>query len=483
MKRREEEKENNKKERKFKRSRRLMIISLALTFIVIISIAYYMIVIVTWVTIMVYPSVVLDAPSNNATINVNTTSFNWTGSGGNGTLWYVWYIDTDSTFTSPNLRTIDVNTSTTYIPAPLMDGDWYWRVEVTDNDSINVSSTFYLKVQTNLTNDFPFLTNTSVNPTVGNIYTTFYYNVTFNDDDNDSASYVYVYIDDVPYLMTETDALDINTSNGKNYTYFTTLGRGFHNYSFNCSDGVAVNSTILYHNPSVYGVVEQSDEIPENASTDIHIPPNNFSISVTEGNGSNMSIYLYKIDGGYTLFNQSIDVTNGTYVFTNTSWVTDLNTVYYWSVNATNGYSWSNETYHFTTITTYAPIILSYYPLNNSNLADVTNLNLTVTVFSHNSSLMNITWYSNYSGSWIEIGNDTNVGNGVQKQLAPVISYNERLYWRVNITDAEGLYTLSPIYNYGLVESEEIVGSGYWMLSVAMIFSVLPIVFLKRRRE
>jgi len=469
----------NERKRKARRKRKIISILFILMLISFVSVAVYMTVIVTWIISISYPSVLLIHPTDNETINTNTTYFTWTGSGGNDTLWYVWYIDTNPTFTSPNLRVIDVNTTTNYTCTPLMDGDWYWRVEVTDNETINVSSTNHLIVLTEISNDFPYLTNPSVTPTVGNTLTTFYYNITFNDADNDTATDVFVYIDGIQYLMIETDITDINTTDGKNYTYSTTLSRGDHNYSFSCSDGIATNSTTSYFDPTVYGLVEQDNEFPEDGAINITMPINNFSIYVYDMNGSLMDLYLYEnSSGNFILFNQSLGITNGTYTFTNTSWVSDINTTYYWSVNITNGYMWSNRTYILTTFPTYYPVIISYYPINNSVILNTDNLLLTVNVFSHNSSLMNITWYTNYSGSWQELGNYTLVSNGEYSQTSPNISSGEKLYWRVNITDIEGLYTESPIYNYQRrsMRSYDIIG-------LLMVFGVLPIIIWRKRRR
>ncbi|MDD5615987.1 MAG: S-layer protein domain-containing protein [Candidatus Methanoperedens sp.] len=64
----------------------------------------------------------------------------------------------------------------------------------------------------------PSLSNGGVSPLSGDTSTTFTFNVTFTDADNDTADYVRVNIDGVAYPMTGSDPTDFNTTDGKYYT-------------------------------------------------------------------------------------------------------------------------------------------------------------------------------------------------------------------------------------------------------------------------
>ncbi len=93
-----------------------------------------------------------------------------------------------------------------------------------------------------VTNSVPSLSG-SVSPTSGNVATTFDFNVTFTDADNDTAYYVNVTIDGTDYTMAQLNTLDSNTSDGKDYTYaMSSFGIGDHNFNFATSDGMNVSS-------------------------------------------------------------------------------------------------------------------------------------------------------------------------------------------------------------------------------------------------
>jgi len=99
---------------------------------------------------------------------------------------------------------------------------------------------------------------------------------------------------------------------------------------------------------------------PTNGSTNIDVPPSNFSISINDLNGDNMNItWKTNESGSWATFNvtngSGSGVGNGTYSATNTSWVYTFTTKYWWSVNVTDGNGWTNQTYSFTTRSSYTP--------------------------------------------------------------------------------------------------------------------------------
>jgi hypothetical protein len=207
-------------------------------------------VLVRWAVRPPSPTIELTHPDAYETIPSNVTYFSWIGSGGGGPLWYVWYCDVVNTFNSPLRRVVDTGTMQHYT-ASFMDGTYYWRVEVTDNITVAVSETRKFTVKKYATNSFPYLTDGSVTPTSGYNDIPYVYKVTFNDPNNNPAAWVRAYIDRNPFNMIEQDISDLNTIDGKIYTYATLLSVGSHNYTFFCSDGFAINHTGVYLGPNV----------------------------------------------------------------------------------------------------------------------------------------------------------------------------------------------------------------------------------------
>jgi len=485
-----------------KRKRKVIVAITLLVLISIISYGAYVFITVTWIVTIPTPSVNLISPTDNTELAVNTTEFNWTGSGGSGTLTYVWYADTDPTFTSPNVRSIFMDTTTNVTPSPFVDGDWYWRVEVTDGENINVSETWHFKVQTVPDNYFPYLENASLSPTDGTTGTTFHYNITFYDLDNDTAEYVNVSIDGSQYMMSEVDASDINTTNGKNYTYTTTLPVGVHNYSFVCSDGNATNSTILYVGPTVIQAQAPviSNHSPANESVDIDLNPG-FSITVSDANGDLMNITWYdNSSGAWTVFATNTNVNNGTYNQDNTN-ITDYNTVYWWKVVVADESNSTTAIYHFRTITAIS--IYDIYPSNSDiDICPCALLQAESGIYmlrtplffgvrNDNGSLMNVTVFmKDISGSYESVYRENNTGNGTVWFYLDVAT-NETYYWYVNITDTTNNDTFtSDVYNFTTID--DILdcnvtlgkGSSYaWVVGVALALMCVPLVFVLRKKE
>uniref|UniRef100_UPI00272E6A0D S-layer protein domain-containing protein n=1 Tax=Methanococcoides sp. TaxID=1966350 RepID=UPI00272E6A0D len=109
----------------------------------------------------------------------------------------------------------------------------------------------------------PTLSSGAVAPGSGDVSTNFVFTVTFTDADNDTATAIDVNIDGTDYGMSEVNSSDINTIDGKDYSY---TASGFsvatHNYNFSASDGTtpvgpadAGNFSVSNTAPSLTGSV------------------------------------------------------------------------------------------------------------------------------------------------------------------------------------------------------------------------------------
>ena len=303
------------KEKQKKRKRWIFATAVILV-LVFFTVATNMDVLVKWfIPADAPPTITLLHPGNHEVITNNTTYFNWTGYDPEGdTLWYVWYCDALSTFTSPFYRAVDVNITENYTALPFMDGNYYFRVEVTDNTSVVVSNTRHFIIRTNASNNFPVLSNPMVLPTIGYNVTNFTYSVIFTDLDNDTADYMRVYIDGTMYNMTENNPIDVTTYNGKTYVYKRdNLSVGSHTFQYTCSDGIAIGSSDLLIGPVVQSGSPPvtpptpptgGEILPQEKMNKITIQPKNIqaypgnsftgSLSITEeGHGNNYEVFWY----------------------------------------------------------------------------------------------------------------------------------------------------------------------------------------------
>jgi len=246
--------------------------------------------------------------------------------------------------------------------------------------------------------------------------------------------------------MSEDDLGDINTSDGKIYTYSTTLNAGSHNYSFSCSDGTAVNSTGLYTGLNVYvnNPPSVSNPDPVNNSLNVDLSQNTISVTITDIDGHlmNWSIETSPDIGN----NSSSNDVNGSKSCSISGLSYDNS--YNWYVNVSDGYNWTNNSFVFSTSTDPYFIVSDLYPDNNSiNIPLQPNLYAT---FNRTSgSVFNISWYYGLSsGNETNlIDTDNNINNGTYTVLFyQVDNYTTFYYWRVWLND--GVHHVNYTYSF-----------------------------------
>jgi len=574
-----------------KRRRKIIVIIIVITIIVsIVGAVTYFNVFITWIIGGKEPSVWLDSPPDDSTETSNPIEFEWhSKDGDDDPLEHVWYCDISPSFISPFRIIVDVGANTSYNHT-LDDGDWYWKVSVTDNDDgINTSEVWHLRVGENVSNHFPSLSNGTVSPSSGYTNETYYYNVTFTDSDNNTASFVRVYINGSMFVMNEADPLDINTTDGKVYTYNTSMPIGNHNYTFTCSDGDAVNITSLYLGPNVTSTPpDQIIEVPHDGATDVErfttLYVNcsdydgdtmnatwwwkNNSIWYQFGTNSsftdsNISQTNANFSGYLTTYNWSLNLTDGTswvnntYSFTttdvwvntcpessnatpangsqhidvdvgfwnititdvdgnltsgsiecscgnSTSWVNqadgikslEINQTLNWSttytiyVNYTDGHCIKNETFNFTTASLLTINLL--HPENGSTGHCPSCIYLSVYINSYEGLPMNLTFYSNLSGTWDYFyrGEDnvtySNCTNGTYSIRVPYFAkYNHQYFWNASVTDGGETSNISISNFFTAVSPDECQGGGggtsyAWIIGVIIILSIVPVIMKSR---
>ena len=122
---------------------------------------------------------------------------------------------------------------------------------------------------------------------------------------------------------------------------------------------------------------------------------------------------------------------------TNVIWNNFINasnylTIYWWSVNVTDGYNWTNETYHFKTLENQAPSISDIIPSNGSTGISKSTTTLSVSITDNGGD--NFNWTIETSP---HIGNssENNSSSGIKSCSISGLSYSSTYYWYVNVTD------------------------------------------------
>jgi hypothetical protein len=132
--------------------------------------------------------------------------------------------------------------------------------------------------------------------------------------------------------------------------------------------------------PPVNAPPSIQNENPTNGSTSVSRPPSELSISVEDPDGDPVNVYirLKNHTGTWVTLESYLMVGNGIYVYTppyENDWIWG-NTTYTWSVNVTDGITWTNQTYVFTTKG-------SRYDVNNNDKVNFQDAGL---VWTHRTS-------------------------------------------------------------------------------------------------
>jgi hypothetical protein len=98
---------------------------------------------------------------------------------------------------------------------------------------------------------------------------------------------------------------------------------------------------------------------------------------------------------------------------------------------------------------------------------------LNITVTDVNNDTMNVTWYTNRSGSWQSFATNNSVANNtvIQQNYTNLTENGKWWYWKVNVTDGTN-YSESPVYSFytGYQSKIENTGStdikGYLLMQV-----------------
>ncbi|NHI93937.1 MAG: hypothetical protein EAX96_15720 [Candidatus Lokiarchaeota archaeon] len=99
------------------------------------------------------------------------------------------------------------------------------------------SLSYNKNLKINYFNIVPILSDGKVTPTTGTSSTTFKFSVKYTDANNETPSYIRVYIDGLSYDMVKQDEADSTYNDGCIYEYSTTLNTASHEYYFTASDG------------------------------------------------------------------------------------------------------------------------------------------------------------------------------------------------------------------------------------------------------
>ena len=117
----------------------------------------------------------------------------------------------------------------------------------------------------------------------------------------------------------------------------------------------------------------------------------------------------------------------------------EYNTKYWWAVNVSGSGEWLEKTYHFKTRPeNYLPVLSNPWPADGATSVTIGTIPLKITISDQDGNLMNVTFRTNASGSWMVIGTNTSQPNGTYSQEYTFTEYSHTYWWSVHCFDGEG---------------------------------------------
>ncbi len=291
----------------------------------------------------------------------------------------------------------------------------------------------------NTTKHVPTLTGESPSNQTTNVNPLPTCSITVNDLDGDNMDLTWYSNSSGPWVVFGSNT---SVSNG---TYYQT-NSNFSSYNTTYYWNVTVNDSNDTNNSDIFWFTIRKHYLPD--------PPNSFTATVN----SSTELYLSWSKGTNTSFTRiqrktsgyPNSISDGTNIYNDTgSSYSDTGrsegTTYYyraWSYNVTDGL-WSTNNASAANTTNSIPVITNEGPSNEStNIDPIPQMNITINDIDGDS--MNLTWYSNSSGSWVIFGTNNSVGNGTYHQTnSNFSSYNTTYYWNITVTDEKDTNTSS----------------------------------------
>ena len=182
-----------------------------------------------------------------------------------------------------------------------------------------------------------------------------------------------------------------------------------------------------------------SNPVPANGSTGILLSPSSFNITISHPVGDSMNItWRTNESGTWTTFNTTDNVGNGTHLATNTSWVDNYLTVYWWTVNVTDGVSWENNTYSFTSQPqNLSPTISDEIPSNGSTDQSL-QVKCSIEVNDVENDPLTVYWYNSSDGityTYQQTNHSISSGDTVYWIYTMANNFSTTYYWKVIVND------------------------------------------------
>ncbi len=247
------------------------------------------------------------------------------------------------------------------------------------------------------------------------------------------------------YNGTGTTKSDTGLPEGTTYYYRA--------WSYNETDILFSQSSVITSARTTGGneAPQQTNPFPAQEETSISLGPT-LRITISDQEGDGLDVYFRtNASGSWTTIGSNTSIHNGTYR-QQTNDMDSYLTMYWWSINLTDGSSWTNETYTFTTKGNDAPIQSNPSPTNGAT-AVALNPTLKITISDDGSDELTLYFRKNASGNWDTLQAYEGKSSGTYSvSSTDMNSYETKYWWSVNLTD--GVNWNNKTYRFTTRQSE-----------------------------
>jgi len=268
-------------------------------------------------------------------------------------------------------------------------------------------------------------------------YTTKSINLTWatsTDAESDSLNYEWQYAEDSAFSVNEVHGW----SGGPLYKLIPTAGNldksTDYYWHIRAWDGLEYGSYSVWRKFTTDDNMAptQTGESPTNGSTGVTTTPALYVICSDSDSDTMTATWRSNSSGAWSTFATNTSISSGTSITQTNSNFSSYNTTYYWSINITDSYTWTNKTYHFTTMVNQAPVFSDATPSNGSTSVSTSTSTLTITINDPEGGTFN--WTIETSPN---IGSDSanDESNGSKSCSVSGLSSGTTYTWYVNCTD------------------------------------------------
>jgi len=371
-----------------------------------------------------------DVDKDTATLSVNIADVEGT---------FDWTITTDPNIGSSNANDASSGTKTCSVSGLSYDAHYFWTVTSYDGEYWTNSTYDFTVEEGGDENSAPVISNPYPSDESTGQDITPYCSVLVTDADLETVTVNFYNSTDGSSWTHQQTNVSIQPGGTIRWEYSdATEYNTLYYWKVTANDGT-INISQIYSFTTFDNAPVITGNYPTDGATAI-TRNETLSVSIYDRQGHTMNITWRNRNNADNIwydFAWNKTLTNGTYTQPNVN-STNFSTLYYWSVNITDGYTWTNATYSYTTEGKYDYVFRNIYPINQSTLyTGVINLYPRITISDNKGT--DFTWWINTTNGdrWTGSGSSSYIIDS-DDYVMENLDINTVYWWNITVDNYIG---------------------------------------------